>query len=111
MELMAKSFAVRRSVCAIPQAYHVYHLGGVSLTDFQSMPCNRVGNISMGVSNLVLKGLNFVPLDCAAWIPGRSEEQYITIAAASQRLLPLLTGRSTFFEEVLDLLQFANTTD
>ena len=65
----------------------------------------------MGGRNLACRGLAFFSTGCAVWILGRAEEQDITIAAASQGLLPLMTDQALPFEEALDWLQFAYTAD
>ena len=44
VEIPHKTFALWRSVRAMPQVHHVRLLGGISLPDWQTMPCNRVGN-------------------------------------------------------------------
>ena len=45
VELNAEAFTVRRYMCAVPWGDHVSHLGGVSLFDWQAMPCKWAGNI------------------------------------------------------------------
>ena len=47
VEIPHESFAVQRSVCAMPQVYHVTYLGGIYLSGWQTMPCNRAGKTAV----------------------------------------------------------------
>ena len=38
-----EAFAERRSIRAVPQVYHVIHLGGISLLDWHTIPCESLG--------------------------------------------------------------------
>ena len=43
VELPVYAFSARRSVCAVPRAYHISHVNGVYPSVWQAMPCKRVG--------------------------------------------------------------------
>ena len=60
VEIPHKTFALWRSVRAMPQVHHVRILGGISLPDWQTMPCNRVGNTA---------GLDYLDLACQGLSP------------------------------------------
>ena len=61
--------------------------------------------------DLACRGLTFSPPDCAAYNIQREADGPINIFEASTGLFPLLTGREPPFEEALNWLQFAYTTD
>ena len=44
VEIPDKAFAVRRTVCAVPQVNHATHPGGISPLDWQTNPCKRSVN-------------------------------------------------------------------
>ena len=87
------SFAARRSICAVQQVDHINHLEGISLNNWQKMPCERAGKTD-GVEyiDLAYRGLNFAPPDCASWLLDREEDRPINIFATSKGLFPMLTG-------------------
>ena len=111
VELSAEAFTLRRIMRAVLQADHVSHLWGFCPSNCQSMPCKQVGKILAGSCYLACRELILAPLDCAAWILGRSEEQEISIVSASQGIFPLLNVQAPPFEEVIEWLQFDYTAD
>ena len=94
---------MRRVVRAVPQADYFSHLRGVSLPDWQLMPCKRAGKLLTGCHDLACSWLTFFFPYCATWILGR-EDEAINIAAARKGCSPLLTGWVTPFEEVIEWL-------
>ena len=102
-ELPAEASAVWCSVCAIPRAYHVSHLEGVTPPVWQSMPCKKEAKLSTRGRDFSCRGLNFVP-PYGAYLLLESD---LNIKEVSQNLSPALTGLAPTFKEVLYLLKFA----
>ena len=73
VKLPVESFAVRRSVCAIPWDDHVSHLELVAPPFCQSMPFNRVTKLLVGGRALAFQGLTFISLDCATLFIGAED--------------------------------------
>ena len=112
MEIPHEAFAARRSVCAVTQVDHVTHLGGIYLPNWQTKPRKRAEKTAgTEYFDLDLRGLTFVPLDCAAWMLQREVGAPLNVFGASKSLSPLLTGQDPPFEEALNWLQFAYTAD
>ena len=109
MDIPTDFFAAWRSVCAMPRADHITHLGGISPLNWQTKPCERA--VWTEPVNLACWNMAFFTADCTAWILGREADGPVNIFEASTGLFPMLTGRETPFEAALDWLQFTYTAD
>ena len=56
-------------------------------------------------------GLEFLPVEGAAWLLGRENDWPVNVFEASEGLSPLMNGPEPPFEAALDFLQFAFTAD
>ena len=97
---------VQRSICALPQAYHVSHLKVVTPLVWQSMMYKHVGKLLEDVLDLPCQGLTYVPPDVATHLLVHT---YLNIAAAIQTLFPLLEGQVSSYKEVLSWIHFTYT--
>ena len=62
VEIPPDFFAARQSVRAVPRVDQITHLGGISLIDWQTKPCERAAKSSeTDYVNLACRGLAFVP--------------------------------------------------
>ena len=112
VEIPVKALSARRSVGPLPRVEHVTHLWGVSALNCQTNPCERaVKSAGTEYVDLAFRGLTFIPLDYAPWLLRRDAYRPLNIIEALTGLFPLLTGREPPFEEAIDLMQFAYTTD
>ena len=60
---------------------------------------------------MACRGLTFVPPDCASWLLWREADGPLNVFEALPGLFPLLTGQEPPFEEAIDWLQLAYSTD
>ena len=112
VDIPHKTFATRRSICAVLQVNHVTHLGGISTTDWQTRPCEREVNLDGAYYlGLAYRGLTFFPLDCADWLLEMEEDGHLNVLYAPKGLFPQITGREPPFKKALNWLKFAYTTD
>ena len=109
MEIPHYFFASQRSICAVPQADNIAHLGGIFLFNWQTKPCERA--VWTENINLDCHGMAFFPADCEAWILGREADGPVNVLEASTGLFPMLTCQEPSFETANDWLKFAYITD
>ena len=91
VEIPMETFAVRRSVRAIPWADHVSHLEGVTPPVWQSMSCDLAGKLQEEGRGLSCQWMTYVSPDGASRL---MDHPGINITAASQTLFPLMAGRA-----------------
>ena len=90
MEIPPAFFAAWRSIRSVPRSDHIACLGGISLLDWQTNPCERA--VIPDHINLACRGMVFFPSDCAAWLLRREAGGPVNVFKASTGLFPILTG-------------------
>ena len=112
VEIPPDFFTARRSIRSVPRVDHITNLGGISLLDWQTKPCERATKAAeTDYIDLACRGLAFIPSDCAAWLLRREAYGIVNVFEASAGLFPILTGQDPPFEAALDWFQFAYTAD
>ena len=112
VDISHESFAARCSVRPILRLDHVTHLGGIYQTDWQVIPCHRLGKtVGLDYFELAFQGLTLVPPDCTSWLLEMEEDVPLNVLSVSKGFFSVLTGREPPFEEVLNLLKFSDTAD
>ena len=75
------------------QVDHVNHLEVISLTDWQTMPCERAGKTAgLEYLELAFRGLTFVPLDCVYWLLYLEKDGPLNVLSAPKGFFPVITG-------------------
>ena len=107
VEMIMDAFGVRCSMRTVLRVDQVSHLEGVTPSVWQSIPYKRVGKEAEGGRDLTFQGITFVSTDGAAPLL----DIKFNIAESSQLIFPLLVGRASLLEEMLDWIQFTYTVD
>ena len=106
VEITMDTFALRRSVRDVLQAYHVSHLEGVTLFVWQSIPLQRAGNLLDDGQDQSCWILTFVlTYDISRFLG----HYYINVTATSKTLFLSLPVQAPAYEEALDWIQFEYT--
>ena len=64
VEIPPNFYVAGRSVCSVPRVYHITHLGGISLLDWQTKPCERAAKVAgKDHINLACRWLTLFPSD------------------------------------------------
>ena len=94
VDIPHESFAAWLSICAVPQVDYITHLLGISLTNWHTMPCKRMGKTDEAeYLDLACRGLTFVPLDCTYWLLEMEEDGHLNVHTELRGLFPMLTGQ------------------